>query len=455
MNERRSHLILMGLIIAALIGVAVLALPGSPLQRTPTLGLDLQGGLEVVKKAVPEKGETVDEAGLDDAVTIINDRINGTGVSEPEIREQGSDQIVIELPGVDDQQRAADLIGQTAKLELYDLQGDLIPGVSLDLQGFPIAARRSSTSFRRSKPRQRRVTRRSAISSRPRTRRRKSRHGCSSVRRRRAKRSSRRITSRKTARRRGTQGHHGAGRARAHGRRHLQRDRAVLRRRAGCAEPHVLLPLQVRPAERGEPDPGDDGLRPEAHGHAPGLRYHDERAGRPHAVHGRRGEEVPGHHADARRAREKPGQPAGLPGGAGNDNANQQFAIVLDREMKSAPSVGFDDNPNGIPGNNGAQITGIAISDAKDLALVLRSGALPFKLITIEQTDISATLGKDSLPEAKKAAIGGLIVVALFLLLFYRFLGLVAVIGLGIYAAFLYAAMLLFNVTLSLPGSPA
>ena len=142
----------------------------------------------------------------------------------------------------------------------------------------------------------------------------------------------------------------------------------------------------------------------------------------------------------------------GLPGGAGNDDANQQFAIVLDREMKSAPSVDFDDNPNGIPGNNGAQITGISISDAKDLALVLRSGTLPFKLITIEQTNISATLGKDSLEEAKKAAIGGLILVAIFLLLFYRFLGLVAVIGLGIYAAFLYAAVLLFNVTLSLPG---
>ena len=139
MNERRSHLILMGLILAALVGVALLSLPGSPLQRTPTLGLDLQGGLEVVKKAVPEKGQKVDEAGLDDAVTIINDRINGTGVSEPEIRKQGSDQIVIELPGVDDQQRAADLIGQTAKLELYDLQGDLIPGVSLDLNGFPVA----------------------------------------------------------------------------------------------------------------------------------------------------------------------------------------------------------------------------------------------------------------------------------------------------------------------------
>src|SRR6266496_1522575 len=138
MAERRSHLILMGLILAALVGVVLLGVPGSPIHKKATLGLDLQGGLEVVKKAVPDKGEKVDKAGLDDAVTIINDRINGTGVSEPEIRKQGSDQIVIELPGVRDQKRAAQLIGQTAKLELYDLQGDLVPGVSVDIQLNPI-----------------------------------------------------------------------------------------------------------------------------------------------------------------------------------------------------------------------------------------------------------------------------------------------------------------------------
>ena len=62
-----------------------------------------------------------------------------------------------------------------------------------------------------------------------------------------------------------------------------------------------------------------------------------------------------------------------------------------------------------------------------------------------DRTDISATLGKDSLSEAWKAAIGGIILVAIFLLLFYRFLGLVAVTGLAIYAAFLYAMILIFN----------
>jgi SecD/SecF fusion protein len=145
-------------------------------------------------------------------------------------------------------------------------------------------------------------------------------------------------------------------------------------------------------------------------------------------------------------------QTAGSPSGQ-EDNYAQQFAIVLDREIKSAPTVSFRDNPNGIPGNNGAEITGIgSVGEAKDLALVLQTGALPYNFRQLEKTEISATLGKDSLQEAKKAAIGGLLVVALFLLIFYRFLGLVAVIGLGIYAVFLYAALLLLNVTLTLPG---
>jgi SecD/SecF fusion protein len=141
-------------------------------------------------------------------------------------------------------------------------------------------------------------------------------------------------------------------------------------------------------------------------------------------------------------------------GGQGDpSNYSQQFAIVLDREIKSAPSVDFSQYPNGISGSGGAEITGIgSISEAKDLALVLQTGALPYDFRQLEKTEISSTLGKDSLQEAKRAAIGGMIVVALFLLLFYRFLGLVAVIGLGIYAAFLYAAVLLFNVTLTLPG---
>src|SRR6266545_3426050 len=126
----------MGLIIAALVGVALLAVPGSPAHKKVTLGLDLQGGLEVVLKAEPEKGQTFTAEDLDRSVEIMRSRVDKIGVAEPEIRKQGKDQIVIELPGVHNQERAAQLIGKTAKLELYDLQGDLT-GPSRDAQGFP------------------------------------------------------------------------------------------------------------------------------------------------------------------------------------------------------------------------------------------------------------------------------------------------------------------------------
>jgi preprotein translocase subunit SecD len=100
----------------------------------------------------------------------------------------------------------------------------------------------------------------------------------------------------------------------------------------------------------------------------------------------------------------------------GRGKVLDSFAIVLDGRIKSAPTVDSDENPDGIPGDNGAQITGIGdVGEAKDLALVLQTGALPVKFETLDRTDISATLGKDSLAEAWKAAIGGLILVAIFL----------------------------------------
>ncbi|HEV8603707.1 MAG TPA: hypothetical protein VGQ68_09980 [Gaiellaceae bacterium] len=72
--------------------------------------------------------------------------------------------------------------------------------------------------------------------------------------------------------------------------------------------------------------------------------------------------------------------------GADNDVANQQFAIVLDREMRSAPTVDFDENPDGIPGDNGVQISGIgSVQEAKDLALVLQTGALPVQFRVVSE----------------------------------------------------------------------
>ena len=137
MRERRNHLVLVGLILAALVGVALLAIPGSPIHRKPTLGLDLQGGLEVVLKAVPPAGHELTAEDLDRSVGIMRSRIDKLGVSEPELRKQGSDQIVIQLAGVTDPKQAAALIGKTAQLELYDLEQDLT-GPSIGASG-PVA----------------------------------------------------------------------------------------------------------------------------------------------------------------------------------------------------------------------------------------------------------------------------------------------------------------------------
>src|SRR4051812_28584510 len=131
----------MGLIVAAVIGAILLIVPGSPAHKKAHLGLDLQGGLEVVLKAVPPKAHKITPEDLDRSVSIMRNRIDKLGVSEPEIRKQGSDQIVIQLAGVHDPKKAAELIGKTAQLELFDLEADLT-GPSISSQGFPAPSTR-------------------------------------------------------------------------------------------------------------------------------------------------------------------------------------------------------------------------------------------------------------------------------------------------------------------------
>src|SRR5919109_5405585 len=107
---------------AAVAGVVALAL-----FRSPTLGLDLQGGIEVILQAKAPRGREVTQSDLDRSKDIMEERVNKLKVGEPEIRTQGNNQISVELPGVHDAARAAELVGQTAQLQFYDLQGDALP----------------------------------------------------------------------------------------------------------------------------------------------------------------------------------------------------------------------------------------------------------------------------------------------------------------------------------------
>jgi SecD/SecF fusion protein len=139
--------------------------------------------------------------------------------------------------------------------------------------------------------------------------------------------------------------------------------------------------------------------------------------------------------------------------GAPPDEYFQRFAITLDNQIVSLATIDFQDNPEGIDGRTGAQITNIGdIGQAQDLAESLRIGALPINLKLISQTQVSATLGQQALDQGLTAAAAGLVLTILFLLVFYRVLGVVATVALLIYAVLLFALIKLIPITLTLPG---
>ena len=452
MKDRRRHLILIGCILAALVGVAFLTVPGSPIHKKLTLGLDLQGGLEVVLKAEPPKGHKLTPEDLSRSIDIMRNRIDKLGVSEPEIRKQGSNQIVIQLAGIHNVNDAAALIGKTAVLEFYDFEADVTgPSVSGGLvNSQPVAS--GSVYDLLAAPATRLLANKGnpaqwylfddkhVVKAGPAPTREK-------------------LLANEIVRKPKAQG--GLGN-------HVPNDWKVLT----VPNNTVVVSCVATNCPTQVPGNGQKGFYllkhhdvkdfpsnpiPEMTGNQlklSGTRADiDTQTNQPVVLMQFTGAGKKAFHEITRREAQR-----GALGGdcnAGKPPPNvQHFAIVLDRQIQSTPYIDYCVNPDGIPGDNGAQIDmgGSGLSDAKKLALVLQTGALPVEFKTAERTDVSATLGKDSLTQAKKAAIVGLLVVALFLLILYRFLGLVAVIGLGIYAAFLYAAILLFNVTMTLPG---
>ncbi len=383
----------------ALAGVAALAIPGSPAHKKVRLGLDLQGGLEVVLKAVPPKNQQVTSDAMNTAISIMRNRVDSLGVSEPEIRKQGNNQIVIELAGVHDPAKAAKLIGTTAQLQFYDLEVDAT-GPSSDGQGHVIADPNLYHLLQQVQS--------DAKNGTP---------------------SAYYLFDAK----------HRVNGAAADSRAHLFAAHPKLKGKLPKGWTVLAVPQHMTAVScTSTPTNGCIGAQKPTGNSYYLFKYYPQRAG--NAIPEATGKDLAGQ------------------GGSSDPSVVQQFAqhfaIVLDGKLQSTPFIDYKQNPNGIdPSIGGAEISNInSIGEAKDLALVLKSGALPYKFQPLERTDVSATLGKDSLSEAKKAALIGLLVVAIFLLVLYRFLGVVAVIGLGIYAAFLYAAILLFGVTLTLPG---
>ena len=91
------------------------------------LGLDLEGGLRVEYQAQSVNGKSPDAAALGVIRTIIDNRVNGTGVAEPVVTTQGSDRVVVELPGVSDPESVRKLVGQTGRLDFIPIPATVTP----------------------------------------------------------------------------------------------------------------------------------------------------------------------------------------------------------------------------------------------------------------------------------------------------------------------------------------
>ena len=126
---------------------------------------------------------------------------------------------------------------------------------------------------------------------------------------------------------------------------------------------------------------------------------------------------------------------------------DERLAIVLDGSVYSAPTIQSKIM------NGRSIITGSGDeAEAKDLAIVLRAGALPAKVEIIEDRTVGPSLGRDSIEDGKTAALISMVLIALFMLLYYRFAGLIADLALGLNILFVFAVLAGFGAALTLPG---
>ncbi|HLY86654.1 MAG TPA: protein translocase subunit SecD [Gaiellaceae bacterium] len=456
MRERRNYLLLMGAIGAALVGAALLAIPGSPAYKKPTLGLDLRGGIEVVLRAVPVKGgKPIDAAGMQTARSIIERRVNGIGVTSPNVAVQGNDEIVVQLAGIHDPNKAAKIIGRTGQLQFFDFEADLAPP-SLSPTGQPQPISSLYSLLKQLQDEAKKGSPEAYYLFGP-----------------------KKVTKTVTTTVNGKQ---------------VSKKHTTTIEHARLQGPEATIKSLLLPYKGGKQPAGTEILKVPAHREVVGstsgtawyvFKYFPQNPNGPPEITGADLNES-GISADIN---PQTGQAevllsfkshgakefqritkaeyirgriaAGQAGQLGNNNPNTvvQYAghnaIVLDGVLQSTPYIDYTD-PSlslGIAGGNASITMGSGgLKAAQDLALVLQSGSLPYTLQQVAQTQVSATLGKSSLHEAILAAVAGLLIVAVFLLLLYRFLGLVAVIGLAIYGLLYYAAILVFNVTLTLPG---
>jgi SecD/SecF fusion protein len=432
----RTHLAVLGIVIAVL-AIAFAAGYFKPAR----LGLDLQGGLEVVLKATPSDGKELTNEQLEQAIEVIRSRVDALGTTEPEIRTQGSDQIVVSLPGEGDPDRAVEVVGKTAELRFYEWEKNVVNDK---------AFRSSYEALRSAEERVDKA---------------KKDEGKDAVIQKYLFDADHRevagpaITDERLL----EQADDALGAM-------AEKDRPEGADKIVDADKPTLPKdwevLEVPPGEvlvHGPPEQIEgNGISMQQGG------KFDRQKGAYVLLKdkpGLTGERIRSASADAgqggwvtsiifdRKGGKQFGEVTEQIARDGALNGNpQRFGIVLDDEVKSVPQIDYRDYPTGIKGGQ-AQISGLDDrEEASDLALVLNTGALPVRFEVISKTQVSATLGEQSLRQGLLAGLVGLLIVMAYLVLFYRVLGIIADLALAAFALIFYGIVVSLPVTMTLPG---
>ena len=502
MSARRRNLAILAFVGLLATLALLIILPGTPMSKETRLGLDLQGGVELVYEGRPTpQVPTVTPEAIEDAITTIRKRTDSLGVSEPEIQRAGATQISIGLPAVENAERAEEQVGTTAQLQFYDWE----PNVYGDLNQPVISLLQAVETASKQEPRA------EATDIPP--------GGAEPA-----------IEERFGGDEEKIREYYDRQNDTGGDQYYLfdDKDRIVRPGQTGAGSDQQVTATtndanasyetcqelledfegtDPRQAPRGSSDakPPKDSACPatlaqlakEGRGPPAGSRVIKVPRGvlvlKSEAAQGATasalgywvieddselsGSEVrdpkqqldpqtnepivtfeftdKGQAAFARATKREAERGAEqiVPPGTPKDATFQRFAIALDNQIVSLATIDYIENPEGIDGSTGAQINNIGnLRDTQDLAQNLRIGALPIELKLISKTQVSATLGKQALEQGLLAGGAGLLLTLAFLIVFFRVLGVVAGFALVIYAILLFAIIKLIPITLTLPG---
>src|SRR4051794_676095 len=452
MGSRRRNLFIVLLVLALLVlsGIVIAT-------KSTVLGLDLKGGTQLVYDARPTPAApTVDANAIDRAINIIRTRTDKFGVSEPEISRIGQTGIQVGLPNVQNAEQAIAQVGKTAQLYFYDLEANIIPPPGKQIPNDPATSPDPTPDPTYTFPNLYAAVQ---FASKQKPECFESKCTTTGPTYYLFDKKSRRLLSGPAERTKGPKPFEDLLLPFPNGKQPpgsvvktvpqgtvvaaAPKSPSLTLSQQQLANSHQFV-LKDRPALD-----GTEITNPE--------QQFDPTTNQPNVTFDFTGNGQSDFQRVTKTIAERGQATSTQIGTVGNPNAadqfSQHFAIVLDNQVFSNPIINFEENPTGIDGRQGAQISGnFSISSAQDLASILQTGALPVNLVLVSQSTVSATLGQQALDQGIKAGIVGLAVVILFLLLYYRLLGAVAVLGLVVYGVFFFALVKLIPITLTLPG---